>query len=87
MSALARTARQHQRDTEYIQTLKHQFNASRANFVKALTKIQALAKELGCLMQETANHSLMWSPYDRIYINISATLIPKSRHNGFCLLT
>jgi predicted membrane chloride channel (bestrophin family) len=59
MSALARAARQHQRDTERSQTLKHQFNASRANFVKTLKKIQTPAKELGCLMQERTNHSLM----------------------------
>jgi hypothetical protein len=74
---LARSARQHQPDTERIQTI----NASRTNFAKAQTKVQALPKELGCLMQEASNHSLMQSPSDRIYLDVSSTLIIKSQCN------
>jgi hypothetical protein len=78
MSVLARAAHQHQRDTEHIQTFKHQLNASRTNFVKARTKTPTVAKEVGCLMQEINNYSQMQSPDDRVYFDIKSTLIATS---------
>jgi hypothetical protein len=81
MFVLAHATRQHQHDTERIQTLRHKFNASHTNFAKAQTKIQTLTKEFGCLMQETSSHSLMQPLYDRIYLDINSTLIAKSECN------
>jgi hypothetical protein len=81
MSVLVCAAREHQRDTERIQTLEHQLNASRTNFAKTLTKIQALTKEFRCLMQETRNHSLMQSHYDRTYLDF---VKKRDRHPSGC---
>jgi hypothetical protein len=44
MSVLARATHQHQNDTERIQTLKRQLNASRTNFVKVYSKMTLFSK-------------------------------------------